>query len=47
MSQPRHDFSGHVRIDDNDSGAVHGLFYAVPFSLMVWAALLYWLIFAR
>ncbi len=47
MSHPRHDFSGHVRTDDEESGAVHGLFYAVPFSLLVWAVLLYWLFLAR
>ena len=48
MSHPRHDFSGHVRTDDDDdSGTVHGLFYAVPFSVMVWAAILYWLFLAR
>ena len=47
MSQPRQDLSGPVRADDDDNGAVHALFYAVPFSLMVWAALLYWLFLAR
>jgi len=45
MSHPRYDFSGHVRTDD--SGTVRGLFYAVPLSAMVWAAILYWLFIAR
>jgi hypothetical protein len=47
MFQPRHDLSGPFRTDDDDSSAVHGLFYAVPVSLMIWAALLYWLFLAR
>ena len=48
MSQPRHDLSGPVRIDDDtDSGSVHGLIYVVPFSLLLWAAILYWLFLYR
>jgi len=47
MSHQRYDLRGNAPADYDHSGAVHGLFYAVPISLILWTFLISWLFIAR